>query len=415
MRRQQTTLLLFKFMLKLCTICTIVVFILTQNKIYGQYYGYQTYKLRTENTSKGLKQSEVYKIPKDLNNSDSSYSKRAIKKAVKRSIDNLDNLLLKLQYQSENNFRAKRLEIDSLLYKKYTNSDNINFKDSIQKVIDSLNIKLHESTIDKTMQRVFKQQKSQYEYTLDRTQYVDFFPVRNALTAKSYYKNSDTIVKAKNGLFYFDYAYLNYLSNSKKLAGYTEVLADYVGPVRTSVGILMLAPSSKDSAVTTATSDSIFNRKLFQDRFKSGGGHIQLNTVYPLVQIQDAKFFDFKAILSPKFCIDVPKEDTSVQRFATNTQLALDLRLQINPLNRSFTFLFCFRGMQGWGNSTFYDNMNFKGNERKSFNFNTYTVGFIAKEQLSVYYTWYSGDSRAVNQVGQSNNNSLTVNYHFND
>jgi hypothetical protein len=239
-------------------------------------------------------------------------------------------------------------------------------------------------------------------------------PVRTLEQSKAFYENSDSLVLAdKDGLFKLEHAYLNYLSQSKKLAVYSEVANDFIGPVRLSLGLIGLAPSAKDSAVTTKESDSIYNKKLFQDRFKSGGGLAQLNVSFPLLYIHDKHYVDFKVYASPRFCIDAPKEDTNVQRFSHHTQLGAEVQLKINTFEKTFTFLLCWRGFQAWGNSTFYDNMGFTGTDRKSFNFNTWTVGFIAKSKLQFYYTWYGGDSRAVNQMSNQNNNSLTANYQF--
>jgi hypothetical protein len=241
-----------------------------------------------------------------------------------------------------------------------------------------------------------------------------FFPARTKAEADAFYDNKEELDFADTtGIFKLEHAYLNYLSQSKKLAVYSEVAYDYIGPVRLSLGLLGLVPSAKDSGFTTKKSDSIYNKKLFQDRFKSAGGVAQLNVSFPLLHAHDKKYFDLKVYASPRFAIDAPKEDTNVQRFAHHTQLGSEVQLKINTFDKVFSFLLCWRGFQAWGNSTFYDNMGFEGKNRKSFNFNTWTIGFIAKDKVQFYYTWYSGHSRAVNQISKENNNSLTVNYQF--
>jgi hypothetical protein len=241
------------------------------------------------------------------------------------------------------------------------------------------------------------------------------FPVHDKAEAAAFYDNEEELVFVddEKGIFKLEHAYLNYLSQSKKLAVYSEVAYDYIGPVRLSLGLLGLVPSAKDSGFSTKKSDSIYNKKLFQDRFKSAGGVAQLNVSFPLLHAHDKKYFDLKVYASPRFAIDAPKEDTNVQRFAHHTQLGSEVQLKINTFDKVFSFLLCWRGFQAWGNSTFYDNMGFEGKNRKSFNFNTWTIGFIAKDKVQFYYTWYSGHSRAVNQISKENNNSLTVNYQF--
>lgn len=243
-----------------------------------------------------------------------------------------------------------------------------------------------------------------------------FFPVRNITQAQAYYENSDELDLAdEDGFFSLEHAYLNYLSQSKKIAAYSEIGHDYFGPVRISAGLLGLAPSSKDSGFTTKQSDSIYNKKLFQERFKSGGGNVIFNFSYSLLHLhdKDSKYFDLKVYASPRFSIDIPKEDTNVQRFAHHTQLGGEVQLKVTSFEKVFTFLLCWRGFQAWGNSTFYDNMGFVNKDRKSFNFNTWTTGVIIKKNLQFFYTWYSGDSRAVNQISAKNNNSITANYQF--
>jgi hypothetical protein len=221
-------------------------------------------------------------------------------------------------------------------------------------------------------------------------------------------------VESKDGIFSLEHAYLNYLTESKRAALYSEVMHDYLGSVRVSLGLLVALPARKDSAKTTQASDSVWNKKSFIDKFRSAGGVAQLSFSYPLFHLQVKEAVDFKLFATPRFAIDLPQEDTSVQRFAHHTQLNAEAQLKINTLEQNFTFLLCWKGMVAWGNRTFYDNMGFVGkDERKRFNFNTWTVGFIAKKKIAVYYTWYSGDTRATRQVGLTNNNSLTTNYKF--
>ena len=251
-------------------------------------------------------------------------------------------------------------------------------------------------------------------YAKTRVPNFSFLPVISKDAAELFFENKDDVTdNSKEGIFSVEHAYLNYLSQSKRLAAYSELLHDYFGPVRVSLGLIAMLPASKDSASTTKVSDSIWNKKSFVDKFKSGGGLTMLNFTFPLIHAHDNKYIDFKLYASPRFCIDAPKEDTNLQRFAHHTQLGLEAQLKIVTHDTAFSFLLCWRGMEAWGNSTFYDNMGFTGDQRKSFNFNTWTVGFIAKKKLAFYYTWYSGDSRAINQVGQKNNNTLTANYQF--
>lgn len=257
-------------------------------------------------------------------------------------------------------------------------------------------------------------ESKQVAYLERLKKYFVLLPARSMEEAKAFFDNKEGLSFAnKKGIFELEHAYLNYLSQSKKLAVYSEVAHDYIGSFRLSLGLLGLVPSAKDSVFSTKKSDSIYNKKLFQDRFKSAGGIAQFNVSLPLLHIHDDKYLDFKVYASPRFSIDVPKEDTNVQRFAHHTQLGSEVQLKVNTAEKVFSFLLCWRGFQALGNSTFYDNMGFEGKNRKSFNFNTWTIGFIAKDQLQLYYTWYGGDSRAVNQISKENNNSLTVNYQF--
>jgi hypothetical protein len=277
----------------------------------------------------------------------------------------------------------------------------------------ALNKKLMELYADRSLIHQVELQYEQFKYAKKRAPGLHLFPAGFKSASYAFFENSDTVILTKEDLFQFEHAYLNYLSQSRRIAAYTEPIYDHIGPVRVSLGLMGLAPSSKDSAVTTKKSDSIWNKKTFMDKFRSGGGIAQLNFMYPLLYAGDNKYIDFKLYASPRFAIDIPAEDTSVQRFAHHTQAGVEAQLKINTFEGNFNLLFCFRGMQTWGNSTFMDNMGFQGKNRKSFNFNTWTIGFIAKKKLAVYYTWYSGDSRAINTTLQNSNNSFTANYQF--
>jgi hypothetical protein len=290
---------------------------------------------------------------------------------------------------------------------------NDNKRDSLQKRKDSLNINLQAAYANRSLEDMIKTQRAQFKYAKKRVPGIHFFPAEFKSASYAFFDNSDTIIQTDEGIFQFEHAYLNYLTQSNRIAAYTEPLFDHIGPVRVSLGLMALAPAAKDSAKTTKQSDSIWNKKTFMDKFRSGGGLAQINFMYPLLFIHDNKYIDFKLYASPRFSIDVPREDTSIQRFAHHTQIGVEAQLKIKTFKDNFNFLLCFRSMQAWGNKTFMDNMGFQGKDRKSFNFNTWTVGLIAKKHLALYYTWYTGDSRAINQVSQQNNNSLTANYQF--
>jgi hypothetical protein len=372
----------------------------------AQFYSYDSYNKKEVKggVSKGIVSAMNISSIKGLTN-------KEVKTQLEQTFNNLDNALT--EYRKKKRDAAK--QIRNQIVSSHASFLPTNNKDSIQHVIDSLNTLLQNLMADRTIEDGFVNQKLQFKYTQKRIPGITLLPIGNAKTAAAFFENSDTIIMAsEDGIFKFEHAYLNYLSNSKKLAAYTEPLADYWGPVRLSMGLLALVPSSKDSNISTKKSDSIFNQKTFKDRFRSGGGAIMLNFMYPLLHAHDNKYIDFKIYASPRFCIDVPKEDTSVQRFAHHTQLGVEAQLKINTLNNNFNFLLCFRGLQGWGNSSFYDNMGFTNNERKSFNFNTWTIGFIAKKQVAFYYTWYGGDSKVINPT-MPINNSLTLNYQFKD
>ncbi len=279
--------------------------------------------------------------------------------------------------------------------------------DSLKKEVKLIDTLIAELTKTKTGDKAF-------DTPIDKR--IAVFNEKKAALAKEIATEEKRVaaVSSKEGIFSLEHAYLNYLTQSKRIAVYSEVMHDYIGPVRVSLGLMFAAPAKKDSAKSTKASDSVWEKKSFIDKFRSGGGIAQLNFSYPLLHLQIRKYADLKLFATPRFAIDIPREDTTVQRFAHHTQLNAEAQLKINTLEENFTFLLCWKGMMAWGNSTFYDNMGFVGSsERKRFNFNTWTVGFIAKKKVAVYYTWYSGDTRATRQVGETNNHSLTTNYKF--
>lgn len=254
-------------------------------------------------------------------------------------------------------------------------------------------------------------EKEEVKYNEKRKKWISLIPVKNKTEAIAYFENSDTLVHETNkeGAFQFEHSYLNYLSRTKSFAAYTEPTHGFIAPVRLSLGLMALAPSSKDSANQT---DSAFNKQRFMDRFRSSGGNAILTASFPLLRIHDdSGYIDLKSYAVTRFCIDVPREDTTLQRFAHNTQFGIETQLKISSKNEEMKLLLCHKYSAILGNSTFYDNMGFTGSGRKKFDFNTWTVGFVAKGVLALYYTWYTGSGRAINPVPQ--NNSLTVNYTF--
>lgn len=254
-------------------------------------------------------------------------------------------------------------------------------------------------------------EKAEVGYNKKRKNWFSLIPVTNKTEAIAYFENSDTLIHETNkeGAFQFEHSYLNYLSRTKSFAAYTEPTHGFIAPVRLSLGLMALAPSSKDS---TSQTDSAFNKKRFMDRFRSSGGNAILTASFPLLRIHDdTGYIDLKSYAVTRFCIDVPREDTTLQRFAHNTQFGIETQLKISTKNEEMKLLLCHKYSTILGNSTFYDNMGFTGKGRKRFDFNTWTVGFIAKGVIAMYYTWYTGSARAINPVPQ--NNSLTVNYTF--
>jgi hypothetical protein len=384
-----------------------IISFLLNTSLKAQWYSYDGFEKRTNNSGMSLNVTNQV-----INAAARTSSKRAFRDTMDARADSLSKLIKQVKKKKDTLILSIRDSIIRLL-NQVIGEHNSARKDSLQKHRDSFNLVLQNIYADRSLEDMIILQREQFKYAKKRAPGLHFFPAGFKSAAFAYFDNSDTIITTKEDIFQFEHAYLNYLTGSKKIAAYTEPLFDYLGPVRVSLGLMALAPSTKDSAVTTKKSDSIWNKKVFTDKFRSGGGIAQVNFMYPLLFIHDNRYIDFKLYASPRFSIDAPQEDTSVQRFAHHTQLGVEAQLKITTFNENFKFLLCFRGMQAWGNKTFMDNMGFQGKDRKSFNFNTWTVGLIAKKHLAFYYTWYSGDTRAINQVSKPANNSLTANYQF--
>ncbi len=265
------------------------------------------------------------------------------------------------------------------------------------------------SLINKNSEKKVVDDKNEYhDYHVNK--WFKFFPCRNVDQSRSYFDNSDTLITTAkdSGFFNFDHAYMNYLIQSKSYAAYTEITYDYFGPVRMSVGMLLMTPYSKDSANQT---NEVYNKQRFLDRFKSGGGNIITSFVLPFITSTPNKYVDLKSNLVGRFSLDVPQEDTSYQRFAHNTQLGIETQLTLTSDEEKIKLFFNNKYMSVWGNSTFMDNINLKGDNRKRFDLSTWSIGASVKGAFTIYYTWYSGSSTVIDNV--TNNGSLTVHYTF--
>ncbi len=387
------------------------------NNSNAQWYSYDGFKKEGINVSQTffLANKKFQKIDSNLINAPVSLNVHSVSKYLKNSTA----AYKKSFEQNRKDSITKIVELNTSIAvqeKLLTTETDEERKKEINDQIKKLVEERDERTNTPELNERIKDKFAELRYLRKRLPGIRLFPVTSRLAAESYFENHDTLVHESDadGVFSFEYAYLNYLTNSKRLGFFVEPISDNIGPVRLSLGLLLLAPANKDTTggktpVEKQAKDSINSTMSFRDRFKSSGGNASINASFPLLQAHDANnYFDFKSYLSPRFCIDVPREDTAVQRFAFNTQLGFESQLKIKTYKDVFNILLCHRYARILGNSTFYDNMGFKNKDRKSFNFTTWTVGFIAKNRLAVYYTWYAGKSLVTETI--KNNNSLTAN-----
>ncbi|MCX8524668.1 hypothetical protein OF897_12165 [Chryseobacterium formosus] len=208
------------------------------------------------------------------------------------------------------------------------------------------------------------------------------FPVRNAVGAQMYYDNYLTDKKSK----FLKNTLVSLSSEGSKASIFNELYADYFGPLRVGVGVL-LSNTNNDPT----DSDSISSQKDAVQRLLGGGGNTTFSLSYPLLGYTDSQnAFSFKLITAPKFAVDIPKIGTSSDKSSTNLDLGFEGSIYYSGLLDILTIYSNFRIGYVTGNKYFYENLI--KTDSKSFFFNQASIGIAINSTFRIGYNYFWGN-----------------------
>ncbi len=197
-----------------------------------------------------------------------------------------------------------------------------------------------------------------------------------------------------------------YNDSTNNVSMYSEIVADYLGPVRVSIGTT-LSFSKTDSS---AQVQQKLNRDKFTQRFATGGGSLIFNFCLP-VFVYPSNQFNAAVSLTPKFSLEPPSFGVTSGSFAHNTSLGSDIQLGLNGIKDLISFFGYMRVAYTLGNTSFYDALQLKDNDRKPFWINTYTIGVNVKDVFSISYQKFFGSPTVTNMLRGNLTFTISPNY----
>ncbi len=235
--------------------------------------------------------------------------------------------------------------------------------------------------------------------------------LRPTVTKKSFQttKKGDTI-ETKNGIFFpsiqntdefqnqstslLSTNNITYNDSLSNISMYSELASDYFGPVRISIGTTLSFPKNDSSTQV----EQKLNREKFIQRFATGGGSLVFNFVLPVYTYQ-SKTFNANISLTPKFSLEPPSFGVSTNSFSNNTSLGADIQLGLIGAKDIVSFFGYTRFAFTSGNSSFYDALLLKDDNRKGFWLNTYTIGVNVKDIFSISYQKFFGSNNIADRL----------------
>lgn len=179
------------------------------------------------------------------------------------------------------------------------------------------------------------------------------------------------------------------------IALYSEIAADYIGPVRVSAGVTLAYPKTDTNSVVQEK----LNRDKFVQRFGTSGGAVVFNFAFPISSYY-SDYFNFQWALSPRYSIDPPSFGVSNGKFSTNVNVGSDVLVDITGVRKVFNFFGTARFSYINGNSTFFDGLDLHDKDRKGFFLNSYQVGVNIKDLFSLSYTKFWGNKTLSERLG---------------
>jgi hypothetical protein len=236
-------------------------------------------------------------------------------------------------------------------------------------------------TLDDLSKEMFYRQRTSKEFAI--------FPVRNAVDAQLFY-NSEV---KENSARFLKNSIISYSPDGGKASIYNEIYADYAGPIRMGVGVLIsnkqnITDSLKEIDTTELQKDAV-------QRLLGGGGNFTLNASAPLLNYESdflrSEKFSFKLLFAPKFSVDVPKLGTVKNDYALNCDAGVEGSVFYTLANSVITFFGNYRFGYVFGNSTFYTNI--VKDDQKAFSLNSVSLGIALSSTFRINWNYYFGSS----------------------
>ena len=168
---------------------------------------------------------------------------------------------------------------------------------------------------------------------------------------------------------------------------YNEIIYDYLGPFRVSVGTL-LSMASSDYDDDYEDPDYMTDNAV--QRFLGGGGNFVLGLAYPLLY---ANFQNSNTLLAdvtfyPRLSFDVPKLAAQSDLGAVNCDIGLESSVYAAGLLGNIALFGRGRLAMMNGNKAFFENL---GAPNKAHYFGQVSVGIAVTSMFRIYYSWFLG------------------------
>ena len=174
----------------------------------------------------------------------------------------------------------------------------------------------------------------------------------------------------------------------------SEIVADYLGPVRASVSTLI--SNGKTDSKTDDSGNKVIDTTIRQENsiqdYVAGGGNLVLTFSYPVFHIMGSdSLFGIKATFNSKSAWDIPSVGSRSSSFGFNSDIGFSVHAFATGSQNKLSFFANARPSIVLGNNLFFDNLNKQGSN--SFFFLPVVVGLSVNSYFQISWTNYFGDS----------------------
>ncbi len=303
------------------------------------------------------------------------YTREALREAIGNLKDSLDSMIIVMRSNTQD-------AIISFYKQNSLNPDTI--------VAHGNSVLADQSDIAEQRVESFRQTK----YLLRRNNNSrDFFPAKYSQETISFFTSKDTLASK-----FFNDNSLVFNSTKKKLGYSSEAYCDYFGPIRVGIGYTITSASS-DKDTSEAKNDAV-------QKIMSNGGNLNYNVSYPLMSFGNGSTFSFKAYLSTKGGVDIPKDSAAASTYGFLTSSGMVANLFTKGYTNVMQIFLTSRIAYIYGNKNFENHLN-----QNSFWLWQNSLGIAIKDKFRVRLDYYNGLSGADNAKFVNENFPVTVSF----